>query len=78
MRGRTVFATFKPVPELQNSNLRDLRNGNVPAALSHGDRAALERAITQIEITQIDQAAQRRATPPTSDIELGAPAPSLG
>jgi glucitol operon activator protein len=73
MRGRTVFATFKPVPELQNSNLRDLRNGNVPAALSHGDRAALERAITQI-----DQAAQRCATPPTSDTELGAPAPSLG
>jgi glucitol operon activator protein len=73
MRGRTVFASFKPVPELQHKNLRDLRMGNVPATLSQGGRQALERAISQI-----DQAAQRRATPPTSDIELGAPAPSLG
>jgi glucitol operon activator protein len=73
MRGRTVLATFKPVPELQNENLRDLRKGNVPAALSHGDREALERAIAQI-----DQAAQRSATPPAHDVELGAHAPLPG
>jgi glucitol operon activator protein len=73
MRGRTVFATFKPVPELQNGNLRELRSGNLPAGLSHGDREALERAIAQI-----DQASQRRAAPSTHDVDTGAQAPLPG
>ena len=52
MRGRTVFATFKPVPELQNKNLHDLRMGNVPATLSHGgarrSNARSRRSIRQL------------------------------
>jgi len=65
MRGRTVFATFKPVPELQNGSLQDLRGGNLPANLSHGERQALERAIAQI-----DQTSQRHPAPSKHEVDI--------
>ena len=64
MRGRTVFATFKPVPELQHKGPCETSEGQ-PS--SHPEPRRPPSARTRD--LQIDQTAQRRAAPPSDESE---------
>lgn len=61
MRGRTVFATFKPFPELVGQALDDLRN-RPPVSRDPGFSRALSQAIGQIDRLQEQGRAEIQST----------------